>query len=902
MLRSTVSVALWAASTAFAAETAGRTQGPRTVPGAYIVEFDDDANVHHFRRQAEPAYETRVELNYELFHGISIQLSDVDTAEERAAELASLPSVKNIWPVTVFELKPIFEDGRNGSASSVTKRHDQLQKRRDNSTGLADAPIIMTQIDKLHAQGITGEGITIAVVDTGIDYRHPDLGGCFGPGCLVEYGYDFVGDDYDPGWVPPMPDNDPDDCYGHGTHVAGIIAAKENPYFRSAAPGVKLGSYRVLGCLADGTDDVFIAAFNKAYEDGADIITASIGYPSGWGSTPFSLAVSRIVEKGIPCTMSAGNGAPYYGSRGLFDGTSAADGKGVVAVASFDSHDMPSMLPVANFTIDGKDETTFFFQPGGPSNFDGVERKVWVTGYDLENDQDACSPLPHDTPDLSEYNVLVRRPGGRCTPYIQSMHLSAKGARFLTVYNNQPGLWTAFAAEGNITAIAAVSQEVGEGWVRALEAGSEVTTVMTYDDSTELRFHVQRGGLTAGALSYYSSWGPNFDMGFKPQFGAPGRFIYSTYPVDSGGYILMSGTSMSTPLVASAYALIAQVRGRKPTPALFEQLLSSTAKTQLFQRTTVFEDWLAPAAQQGAGLIQVYDAAYATSYFEPSSLSFNDTANFAGTLNFTIVNDGKDEATYSITHVATNSMYMVTEDGIETYYGFGPDFPEHAELEFSTSKVTLGPGDSVSIAVTATPPKGLDESRYPYWSGFITANGTDGSSLTLPYQGLTGSLYEAQAIYEDDRSLYMADSLNWGIPVPANQTYTLPAPGEWADSNDHSLPVLAYRMFWGSPQVMVDVVPLTTCPPNSTTTKWGHKSIGQMAGAPNFFAPRTLGDVIWYGRLQSGEYAPPGRYKVVFSVLRIFGDPSKESDWFATETLPFVLNYAEPTKDGERRQ
>lgn len=53
-----------------------------------------------------------------------------------------------------------------------------------------------------------------------IDYRHPSLGGCFGPGCLVSFGYDLVGDAFN-GSNVPFPDRDPFDCGGHGTHVAG---------------------------------------------------------------------------------------------------------------------------------------------------------------------------------------------------------------------------------------------------------------------------------------------------------------------------------------------------------------------------------------------------------------------------------------------------------------------------------------------------------------------------------------------------------------------------------------------------------------------------------------------------------------------------------------------------------
>ncbi len=97
-------------------------------------------------------------------------------------------------------------------------------------------------------------------------YRHPALGGGFGPGYKIQFGYDLVGDDYT---GSNLPDRDPipTDCNGHGTHVTGIIGA-ESPLFTGVAPGAILGMFRVFGCVGSSATDVIIEAFIDAYESG----------------------------------------------------------------------------------------------------------------------------------------------------------------------------------------------------------------------------------------------------------------------------------------------------------------------------------------------------------------------------------------------------------------------------------------------------------------------------------------------------------------------------------------------------------------------------------------------------------------------------------------------------------
>lgn len=115
-----------------------------------------------------------MEFDFELFQGISIQLHESDTPEQRAAELASLPAVKNIWPVRLWD-RPELNTLPHGNSTSPAAATVQgtLHKRQCSNSTLGNGPHVMTQVDRLHAKGITGKGVKIAVIDTGVS-RHLD--------------------------------------------------------------------------------------------------------------------------------------------------------------------------------------------------------------------------------------------------------------------------------------------------------------------------------------------------------------------------------------------------------------------------------------------------------------------------------------------------------------------------------------------------------------------------------------------------------------------------------------------------------------------------------------------------------------------------------------------------------
>ncbi|MFN2197141.1 MAG: S8 family serine peptidase, partial [Anaerolineales bacterium] len=176
---------------------------------------------------------------------------------------------------------------------------------------------------------VTGQGVRVAVVDTGIDYTHPDLGGCFGPGCKVVGGYDLYN-----------LDNDPRDDNGHGTHCAGIVAADGS--LKGVAPGASLYAYKVLSAAGTGSVSVIIAGIEQAADpdqdpttnDSVDIISMSLGVP-GTPDDPWSLAVDAAVQQGIIVAVSAGNSGPDYASM-----EAPGLARGSIAVGAVDKSDM----------------------------------------------------------------------------------------------------------------------------------------------------------------------------------------------------------------------------------------------------------------------------------------------------------------------------------------------------------------------------------------------------------------------------------------------------------------------------------------------------------------------------------------------------------------------------------
>ncbi len=211
------------------------------------------------------------------------------------------------------QIKNEFKETFNGMAVKLTDRELKEVKKLPNVKVYEDNIILanlydsveIIKADELWDLGFYGTGITIAILDTGVDKYHPDLIGRI----IDEDCYESChnGNDEDHGFNSALDD------HGHGTHCAGIAAG--NGTIVGVAPGANIHAIKVLSSEGSGSISGIIAGIEKAVQSEVDIISLSLG-GSGNPDDPASQAIDNAVESGIVAVIAAGNDGPYYNSIG----------------------------------------------------------------------------------------------------------------------------------------------------------------------------------------------------------------------------------------------------------------------------------------------------------------------------------------------------------------------------------------------------------------------------------------------------------------------------------------------------------------------------------------------------------------------------------------------------------
>ncbi|KAJ1956365.1 hypothetical protein GGI12_005326, partial [Dipsacomyces acuminosporus] len=699
----------------------------RTKPGSYIVEMEDGfttINTASFAPSFASAPQVTIEKQFlSIFNGFSVKISkDFDPAR-----LASAPGVKHVWPVSFYDL--LYSQSEQNT--TLPYLHQK--------TGVAKA---------IEEFGLTGKGIKIGIIDSGVDYNHPELGACWKtPGCPWQYGGDFTSEDSNNENPSAManPDAVELDCIGHGTHVAGIIGA-QGPKVYGVAPGATLGMYRVFGCSGSASTDVILTAIEAAYMDGHDIISLSLG-GGGWSEDPLAVVCSNLTKKGVVVVAANGND----GSAGLYTSASPGLGHGVINVGSIENWSVTGYTAIV--TTSQTQKSIFITTPGNediPFVFDNSTPVVAPT--DSKGGVEGCSSF---NTSLAGKIALISR--GSCSPTQKTINAQNAGAVGVLIYNSVFGIYNAAVEGGTTIPVAAISRDDGLFIVNALSQGA--VTIKAPKGET-----ITIDNPTAGLMSAFSSYGPSPELDIAPLISGPGGLIYSTYPLNFGKYALLSGTSMSTPYISGTIALLKQARPGL-TVGQIRDLLANSGKPLVDSANdkSIHPYW------SGAGLVNIYDSITSRAIIDPPNISINDTnlgslksANgFASddpvqisVHTVTIENtDGVRSATISFANSPADSLSSYSADGNFTAVPrVWPEntgsvdentIPQAYAPEISQSN-TIAPGQRRRITVFIIAPFKLKESDKWYYGGFLNFTlQWDGesaqSSYVVPYAGFNGN-------------------------------------------------------------------------------------------------------------------------------------------------------------------
>lgn len=484
-----------------------------------------------------------------------------------------------------IKLRQVYEFALNGfTVEGPRKLIESLRERQEIETiselsmyeVMLDESVPFIGGDQLRGyldedgQRLTGNGVKIGIIDTGIDYNHPDLKKVY------RGGKDLIDGDDD----PMESAGGPDRATIHGTHVAGIIGA--NGSLRGVAPEAEVYAYRALGPGGTGSTESVIAAIDAAIGDKMDIINLSLGNSINGPDLPITLALNQAVDQGITAVVSNGNSGPNTWTVGS-PGTSS---KAISVGAS----SPPLKTPYMQIGLGSSNmkELPLHSIPGAKKWNFTVFQQLVNGGYGRLADM----------PDVKNKIVVVKR--GKISVTEKILNVQKQGGKAVIIANS---------SEAPLLYALETSVQIPAVWL-AKKDGSVLLDYMRNNPEQSMKIVYKE---EADMLASFSSRGPvTVSWEIKPDIVAPGVAIESTVP---GGYMALAGTSMSAPHVAGAAALLKQAHPEW-TPEQIKSALMTTAKHLRNKEGNFYKTY-----EQGAGRLQLQEAVNVDTFFYPSSLT-----------------------------------------------------------------------------------------------------------------------------------------------------------------------------------------------------------------------------------------------------------------------------------------
>ena len=595
--------------------------------------------------------------------------------------------------------------------------------------------------------GFRGEHVKIAIIDTGVDYTHANFGGpgtpaaflaaaatstlpadptMFGPNApKVKGGTDLVGDAYDAdvaGSVP-VPDPNPLDCAGHGSHVSGTATGfgvtldgktYHGPYNEAAyatgfgigpgvAPLADLYMVRVFGCT--GSTDVVSDAIEWAVHNDMDVISMSLGGTYGERGDSDAIASDNAAKAGIIVVAAAGNSgpAPYI------TGDPASASHAISAAAMNARQNLLNGVHIAFASgsgANGVNENALPL-PGG-----SVPTVILTSGTGLSLGCNATDYPAGGTPGAL---VIISR--GTCSFNIKAANAEAAGAVALGVVNNTTGFVSPLLTNVTIPFISLQLSDTPVFLAVPPATTASVAPANVPDATFDLAASFSSGGPRSG------------DGDLKPNITAPGVNVVSTAIGTGTGGVAFNGTSMATPHVAGVAALAVQAHRDWKEPGLRNAVVETASPSGLLDYSPRIE---------GSGLLQAVGAtttqvtAQGDEGDHLSLMSFGVaelTRNFHEERDVIVRNHGRLPAAFTAT--------ASTPQGV----------PHTAKL--SSSSVSVHGHDETRLRMTLDVPAGsagathdaLGNVLFSDASGVVTlapeSSTNNGVSLHLPYYLVT---------------------------------------------------------------------------------------------------------------------------------------------------------------------